>query len=264
MRRLVTIGAVSGLAGGAASAIVLLVAGEGPIGRAIALESATHSGEAGAELYGRGAQQLGGVLAALILGAALGCLFAVAFAAVRPRLRDAAHWTAPLRLAAVGFAAIFLMPFLKYPSDPPGVGDPETIARRTALYIVAVGWSLVASWAGWRLWRHLGRRGVADHLRGPASVGAALALAGLGLTILPAGTVLPGGTVLPAGTDAAAAPATLVWHFRTATAAGAVAMWAVIGTTFSWLLAIRAERPALATAAPRSAEPAEAVDAPRP
>jgi len=230
MKRFVTAGALAGVAGGAALALVLLVAGEGPIGQAVALEKARHAGEVGGEIYSRGAQHLGGVLAGLIFGAALGCMFGIVFAVVRPRLRQAEQWSAPWRLASVGFVSVFLLPFLKYPANPPGVGDPETIARRSLLYVVAVGWSLMAAWAGWRLWRYLSAHQVSDHVRAPAALGLALGLAALGLA------------VLPPNTDAVSAPATLIWHFRIATAAGAAALWTVMGVTFSWLLVSEARR----------------------
>ena len=41
-------------------------------------------------------------------------------------------------LAVVGFAAVSLLPAVKIPSNPPAVGDPETVGRRTMLYAVVV------------------------------------------------------------------------------------------------------------------------------
>ncbi|MFD0889965.1 CbtA family protein, partial [Streptosporangium algeriense] len=41
-------------------------------------------------------------------------------------------------LAAAAFVAVVLIPFVKYPANPPAVGDPETINQRTVLYLVAV------------------------------------------------------------------------------------------------------------------------------
>jgi predicted cobalt transporter CbtA len=154
-RRLLKEGVVAGVAGGAALALVLRLIGEGPIGRAVALEGGGHD-----ELFSRGTQQLGGMVAAVVYGAALGAVFALAYALVRHRLRTADDWRASVAVAVAGFAAVFLLPFLKYPANPPAVGDPDTVGRRTALYLVAVAWSLVATWGGWRAWRTLAARGV--------------------------------------------------------------------------------------------------------
>ncbi|NED84840.1 CbtA family protein, partial [Streptomyces sp. SID11233] len=33
-----------------------------------------------------------------------------------------------------GLFAVYLVPFLKYPANPPAVGNPDTIGKRTALY----------------------------------------------------------------------------------------------------------------------------------
>jgi len=217
-RRLLKQGVLAGMAGGAALAVVLRLIGEGPLGRAVSLE-----GAGGDELFGRGAQQLGGMLASVLYGAALGAIFTIAFASIRHRLRAADDWRAAVAVAAAGFAAVFLLPFLKYPANPPTVGDPETIGRRTALYLVAVGWSLVATWAGWRAWRALVARSWPTHRAAPATVVIWVALAAVGLLLL------------PANTDPVNAPATLIWQFRLATLAGAATFWAVVGMTFGWL-----------------------------
>ena len=215
-RRLLKEGVLAGVAGGAALALVLRLIGGGPIGRAVALEGGGHD-----ELFSRGTQQLGGMVAAVLYGAALGAVFTLAYALVRHRLRTADDWRASVALAVAGFAAVFLLPFLKYPANPPAVGDPDTIGRRTALYLVAVAWSLVATWGGWRAWRTLVAKGVA--VAAPATLAIWVALATVGLV------------ALPANTDPVNAPATLIWQFRLATVAGAAAFWSVVGMVFGWL-----------------------------
>src|SRR6202012_5421624 len=49
-----------------------------------------------------------------------------------------------LILAATGFIAIYLVPNLKYPANPPSIGDPATIKMRTALYFIMIAVSLAA------------------------------------------------------------------------------------------------------------------------
>lgn len=206
------------MAGGVALALVLRLLGEGPIGRAVALE-----GGGGDDLFGRGAQQAGGMVAALLYGAALGAVFTIAYAAVRHRLRLADDWRASVALAAAGFVTVFLLPFLKYPANPPAVGDPDSVGRRTALYLLAVAWSLVAAWGGWRAWRALVARGLHVHQAVPVTAAAWVALAIVGLA------------ALPASTDPVTVPATLLWDFRLATMAGAATFWSVVGMVFGWL-----------------------------
>ena len=217
-RRLLKQGVLAGTAGGVALALVLRLVGEGPIGRAVALE-----GGGGDEMFSRGTQQLGGMAAAVLYGAALGAAFTVAYAAVRHRLRTPDDWRAAVALAVAGFTGLFLLPFLKYPANPPAVGDPDTIGRRTALYLVAVAWSLMATWAGWRAWRALVARGVPAPQAAPATLAVWVGLAVAGLV------------ALPANSDPVDAPATLIWQFRLATVAGAAAFWSVVGMVFGWL-----------------------------
>ncbi|HJV08445.1 MAG TPA: CbtA family protein [Acidimicrobiales bacterium] len=212
-------GVLAGMAGGAALALVLRLIGEGPIGRAVALEG----GGGHDELFSRGTQQIGGMVGAVLYGAALGAVFTLAYALVRHRLRTTDDWRASVALAAAGFAGVFLLPFLKYPANPPAVGDPDTIGRRTALYLVAVGWSLVATWGGWRAWRALVAKGWPVAQAVPAALAVWVALAAIGLV------------ALPANTDPVDAPATLIWQFRLATVAGAATFWSVVGLVFGWL-----------------------------
>jgi predicted cobalt transporter CbtA len=219
-RRLLKEGVLAGAAGGFALALVLRLIGQGPIGRAVALE-----GPGGDEMFSRGTQQVGGMVAAVLYGAALGAVFTLAYALVRHRLRTPDDWRAAIAVAVTGFAGVFLLPFLKYPANPPAVGDPDTIGRRTALYLLAVAWSLVATWGGWRAWRAFVAKGMPVHKAVPATLATWVALATVGLV------------VLPANTDAVEAPATLIWQFRLATVAGAAAFWSVLGLAFGWLRA---------------------------
>lgn len=218
IRRLLKQGVAAGVAGGAALSLVLRLVGEGPLARAVALE------ETGAdEIFSRGTQQLGGMLAAVVYGAALGAVFTIAYAAVRHRLRTTDDWRAAVAVAVAGFVAVFLLPFLKYPANPPTVGNPDTVGRRTALYLLAVSWSLVATWGGWRSWRALVARGWDPHQAVPATLAIWVTLAVVGLTLL------------PANTDPVNPAATLIWQFRLSALAGAATFWAVLGLTFGWL-----------------------------
>jgi len=234
MRRYLRDGAIAGMVAGAVSAVVLRLLGEGAIGRAVALEHAHHPGTAGEELFSRTVQQAGGVLAILLYGLALGAIFSVVFVAVRPKLGQAGTWLQSMALAGVGFAGIFAVPFLKYPANPPGVGDPATIGRRTALYLVLLGWSVVATWATWRAARWMRTRPdpLPDHLRMPAAALCWITLVAVGMV------------VLPPNSDAVPAPAQLIWTFRLASTGGAVALWSTIGVVFGWLrLAHEGRRP---------------------
>jgi hypothetical protein len=224
MRRYLIHGVLAGLAGGAAFSLVLLFLGEGPIGDAIALEHQRPGAHDHADaIFGRGAQQAGGALGGVVFGVALGAIFAVAFALLRRRLRAADDWRAAVSLAGIGFVTLYLVPFLKYPANPPAVGDPDTIGQRTVLWLLVLAWSAVATWAGWRAAQVLRQRRVPDHLRFPAVVGLYAAIVACGLALL------------PASPDEVAVPATLLWRFRLASLAGAAACWTVLGVAFGWL-----------------------------
>lgn len=214
-------GAIAGLAGGVASALFLLFVGEATIGDAIRLEESQGGG--GEEVFSRGVQIAGGALGVVLVSVALGVVFGATFAAVRHRLPGRDDWQRALTWAATALVVVYLVPFAKFPPNPPAVGDPDTINERTLLYLGMLAWSVGAAWAAARLSVWLRGRDLADPARLSAVAAAWLVLVGVGYA------------VLPGSPDAVTAPATLIWRFRLASAGGAFMLWAVTGVVFGWL-----------------------------
>ena len=82
-------------------------------------------------------QKGGEIVAATIYGISLSALFGVVFAYSRnskllPRSNNKVK---AIVLAGIMFFVLFLVPSLKYPANPPGVGDPRTIYLREDLYV---------------------------------------------------------------------------------------------------------------------------------
>lgn len=223
MNRFLKLGAAAGAAGGAALALFLLAVGERSLSEAVAREAAA-GGPARDQMFSRPVQVLGGMAGAVAYGTLMGVVAGVVLAAVRHRLACRDDWRRALALAAAGFVTLALVPALKYPANPPTVGDPATVGRRTALYLILVLCSVVATWSAWRLWRTLAARGVGEPRR------AGLVVSAYAATV---GAVLVG---LPPGPDPVGAPAQLVWRFRTASLGGALVYWTVTGLTLGWLL----------------------------
>jgi predicted cobalt transporter CbtA len=80
-------------------------------------------------------QKSGQVLAGIILGVAMGSLFGIVYALSRNSLPGKNDVTKAVILAGIMWITIYLIPFLKYPANPPTVGDGETVALRSILYI---------------------------------------------------------------------------------------------------------------------------------
>jgi len=80
-------------------------------------------------------QKQGQILAGGILGLSTGALFGVVFAYSRHMLPGNNNVKKALVLAGIMWFTIFFIPFLKYPANPPTVGDPNTIVLRNSLYI---------------------------------------------------------------------------------------------------------------------------------
>jgi predicted cobalt transporter CbtA len=177
------------------------------------------------ELVSRPVQAgLGLLVAVLVYSAAFGGLFGLAFALAYGRTASA---LTPQALAAVialtGFVAIYLVPNLKYPANPPAVGEPETIGIRTALYFVMIAISLAAMIVSLALKRLFVAR------FGEWSANVLVAVSYIVLVGI-AGLLLPGVNEVPAQF-----PATLLWNFRIASIGAQLIMWATLGLLFGAL-----------------------------
>jgi len=230
LRTLLICGLLAGLCGGLLATGFAELAGEPAVNQAIAYEEAhtppTAPGTpAEPELVSRDLQSsLGLLTAAGVYGLALGGLFALAFAWAYGRVSPGASPArTALWLAAIAFAVVYLVPYLKYPPNPPAVGDPDTIGRRTALYLAMMWISIFGAVAAVRI-----RRLTAE--RWTAGTATLVALASYVALVVIAGLVLPSVQEVPRGF-----PATTLWRFREASLGMQATMWATIGLVFAGL-----------------------------
>jgi predicted cobalt transporter CbtA len=79
-------------------------------------------------------QKGGEIVAGTILGTSISALFGIVYIYSRDSLPGSNNKKKGLILAGIMFFVIFLIPALKYPANPPAVGDPETIEYRESLY----------------------------------------------------------------------------------------------------------------------------------
>jgi hypothetical protein len=209
-------GLVVGLLAGLAAGAFAFVFGEPLLQSAIETE---HS-HAGDELVSRPAQRAGLFLATVLYGAAVGGLFAIVFATLRGRGGARTDRQLSARLAGALFMAVVLVPFVKYPANPPAVGDPGTIGDRTAAYLILLAGSLAALLAAARVMWSV-RDGAPPWVRPLVGAGTFILLAG-GLAL-----ALPGAEGAPPGF-----PASLLWEFRISSLGTQAVLWAVLGLGF--------------------------------
>jgi lysylphosphatidylglycerol synthetase-like protein (DUF2156 family) len=179
------------------------------------------------QLVSRGVQRSIGLLTSLaIMGVALGGIFSMVFAwaygrigALSPRLTSAV-------LALSAYLTITVVPFTKYPANPPTIGNPDTIDRRTLLYFTMVYASILAFIAAVRIRRQLLRR----LGNWNAAIVATLAFVAV---IAVAELILPSVHETPPGF-----PADVLWRFRLASLGISATIW----TTMGLMYGIAAER----------------------
>ena len=233
-------GAAAGAAAGCAAALMMWLVVEPLLRQALVIED-TRTAQAGSghrmtemqePLVSRTGQVLGGMGTGVIVGLLFGVVFAVVFSRVRHRLPAATDYGRSIVLVALGFGVFTLAPALKIPGNPPAVGDPATVGRRTLIYVLTVLIALALVLAAFELDRVLAIRGLAGPVRTTFVLVAFLTVAGTIFAVTP-------GTP---DTIAADMPARLIWDFRIAYLAELGLMWATLGVVFG-LLATRKQAP---------------------
>jgi predicted cobalt transporter CbtA len=220
-------GLAAGLLAGVFAGIFAYLCAEPVLDRAIELESSEHGEEV--VVFDRGEQRAGLILATALYGTSVGTLFGLLSAFFRRRSPVLSEWRRSVALAGAVFLGAVLLPFLKYPPNPPGVGaDPATLTERTLAYLAMVALGMLAVLAAWRF-----ARGLEDAALPVRDLTAGGVLAGLWAFLYLA---MP-----DFGVTAGDAPAELVWDFRLSSLGTQLVLWAGIGCIYG-LLDERASR----------------------
>ncbi|KAF0968772.1 MULTISPECIES: CbtA family protein [Gordonia] len=216
--------------------------------RSEAEETLAHAAEAGGHHHGDGGEvftramqeNLGAGVGNLVFALCMGAFFAVAFTVLWSYLGNRYPATDARAVAgvtgAIGFVAVFGVPYFAYPANPPAVGDDDTIGDRTGAFLTITVVSLVLAIAAvvLALWLRPRIGGLVS-----AVVGGAAYLTAVGITIafLPSFSEVPdpvrddtGQIVFPGF------PADVVADFRVYTITNQVILWTVLTVTFALIL----------------------------
>jgi len=225
VRTLLVRGMLVGLVAGLLAFAWAYLVGEPPVKAAIAVEEAAAAAagevdEAPPEVSRDVQSTIGLLTGILIFATAIGGFVGLTFAIVYGRLGALRARGTALVIAAVGFTTIVLVPFTKYPANPPAVGSGDTIGERTGWFFVLIVIALVAAVAAGRTIRDLHRRW---------GVGNAVA-AGLVLFVVLIGIAH---VALPAENEVRAGfPPQVLWDFRLANLGTQAILWAALAFGF--------------------------------
>jgi predicted cobalt transporter CbtA len=226
-RRLLLRGMLTGIIAGLVVFVFARWIGEPQVETAITFEAKADQAKGEIpepEIVSRKVQRGAGLLVGTVVyGTAIGGLFSLVFAVSYGRVGIADPRGLSMLLAALGFIAIVFVPTLKYPANPPSVGNPETIGVRTAAFFLLIAFSLAAMTLAVQVERRLQRKyGVWN---------AVLAAAGLFLIIVcSVSHFFPKINEVPPDF-----PAVTMWQFRIASLEIQVVLWAALGLLFGWL-----------------------------
>jgi predicted cobalt transporter CbtA len=221
-KRIIARGLIAGAIASVAAFVFARTFVEPTIEQAIAFEEAHAGGhDHGVELFTRGVQaNIGMGFGMLGFGVAMGALFAVAYCVLYGRVGGLSPRVTSVVLAGAMFLSLYVVPFLKYPANPPAVSLEETIRQRTLLYLMMVVLSAAvlagAVWLGRSLTRRYGAWSAT--LIAAAAYGVAIAIVML---------VLPTIDETPADF-----PADVLYEFRLSSLGTQFVLWAVIAVVF--------------------------------
>ncbi len=151
-------------------------------------------------------QKSGQLLAGGILGMSIGALFGIVFAYSRNSLPKGHTVKKTFVLAAIMWLTIFLIPFLKYPANPPTIGEADTVILRQTLYLLFIAISGFSAVGFSRLYKKL------ENKKYLAFVGYAIFITAVFF-------------VMPPSPDEVTAPMDLVNGFRTMSVVAVSIFW---------------------------------------
>jgi hypothetical protein len=201
--------------------------GEPQVDRAIAFEEQMDKAKGdmpGPELVSRPTQAGIGLFTGVVLySASMGGLLALAFAFVQGRVSLLRPRATSALLALGAYVAIVVVPDIKYPANPPSIGDPDTIRIRTALFFIMLAASIASLMAAVALARRLWQRlGTWDAIL--IGVAAFVVLVGIVQIALPSINEVPEDF-----------SAVVLWRFRLASLGIQAVLWTTIGLLFGVL-----------------------------
>ncbi|MGH3904072.1 MAG: CbtA family protein [Pseudonocardiaceae bacterium] len=181
------------------------------------------------EMFSRSTQVIGGMLAVVLVALVLGVVFAVVFARLRHLLPGRTDFGRAVALATAGFVVVSLLPGIKYPANPPAVGDPDTVDTRTLYYLSFLAAAIIVTLVVLAIRQRLPARWPASWV---ATVSAVLVIVGYALLV---GAWPTGPDDIPADV-----PAALIWQFRLSSLAELAALWVTLGIGTGLVLERRA------------------------
>lgn len=158
-------------------------------------------------------QKNGELIAGATLGIAEGSLVGVVFAYARPHLPGSNNKKKALILVGIMWFVLFFMVAVKYPANPPAVGNPDTIYLRESLF---VGYLMISGFGALGLaflYRKLGQKQYKKAL----------------IPALYAALMLVAYFAMPPNPDPVTAPMDLVTSFRIASAFTMSVFWGLMG-----------------------------------
>jgi predicted cobalt transporter CbtA len=164
-------------------------------------------------------QREGGIVSAAGLGLSYGALMGLVYAYCRRGLPGKSNIAKAAILGGILWIVVYFAVAIKYPANPPAVGNPETITLRQELYLAMWAISGSAAVVAAFVYRKMGQKSARKVIA----------------PLIYASAVIVAFFVLPSNPDAVSVPMDLINGFRISSAATMAMFWIILGITLGAL-----------------------------
>jgi predicted cobalt transporter CbtA len=165
-------------------------------------------------------QKSGEIVGGIVYGISISALFGIVFAYSRNSLAGNNAIAKAIFLASIMCFVLFIVPSLKYPSNPPAVGDPDTIYHRQGLFVIFLVISGVSALGATIIFKKIDQTI-------PRKVAVACTIYGA--------IMILSYIAMPSNPDKMSISMDLVEVFRLVSAATIVMFWGILGAVFGTL-----------------------------
>ena len=218
---------LAGIIAGLASGTFHFFFTEPVIDEAIAFEQSMAGEDASSEppVVSRGGQRFGLIAGTTIFGILLAMLFGAIYSRGYQNLPGSSSLLKGIFLGLIVLTVVFLVPFLKYPANPPAVGLTETIEFRQSIFLTFQVISIIGAGLAYVLFKKLPSTSISMRL-------------GLGITayIIIVGTAF---FLMPQNPDPVPIPQSLLTSFVIRSLLGGIILWLVLGASYGFLWGLK-------------------------
>lgn len=230
LSKTVRIALLAGIIAGLASGTFHFLFTEPVLDEAIAFEEKAKAVEGESSeppVVTRSGQRLGLLIGSAIFGIVLAMIFGPIYSRGYQNLPGSSSLLKGIALGLIVLTVVFLVPFLKYPANPPGVGLTETIDFRSSIFLTFQVISIISAVLAYVIIKKV-----------PSSSSSLRTAAGISAYIIIVGTAF---ILMPQNLDPITIPSSIRISFMIRSLLGGIILWLVLGASYGFLWGMKSD-----------------------